>query len=96
MSSSLENLASEEKLAAAAQRYLDRARSGTNRMHAILTAMTEATRVEQSIEHTERVRFDLSELVRNIGQAYQQTFAAHRNRHVSFRRNDAWSKARRT
>jgi two-component system, OmpR family, sensor histidine kinase ChvG len=77
VSSSLENLASEEKLAAPAQSYLDRARSGTNRMHAILTAMSEATRVEQIIEHTERVRFDLSELVRSMGQAYQQTFAAH-------------------
>jgi two-component system, OmpR family, sensor histidine kinase ChvG len=78
VSSSLENLTSEERLAPAAQSYVDRARSGTNRMHAILTAMSEATRVEQSIEHTERVHFDLSELVRNMAQAYEQTFAAHR------------------
>ena len=47
-------------------------------MHAILTAMSEATRVEQSIEHTERVQFDLSELVRNMGQAYRQSFPTHR------------------
>ena len=60
------------------QSYVERARSGTNRMHAILTAMSEATRVEQIIEHTERVRFDLRELVRNMGQAYQQTFVEHR------------------
>jgi dedicated sortase system histidine kinase len=78
VSSSLENLTSEEKLPPVAQSYVDRARSGTNRMHAILTAMSEATRVEQSIEHTERVRFDLGELVRNMTQAYEQTFAAHR------------------
>lgn len=78
VSSSLDNLTSEEKLPAGAQSYIDRARSGTSRMHAILTALSEATRVEQSIEHTERVRFDLGELVRNIGQAYQQTFASHR------------------
>lgn len=78
VSSSLDNLVSEEALAPNAQSYVDRARSGTNRMHAILTALSEATRVEQSIEHTDRVRFDLCELVRNMGQAYHQTFAEHR------------------
>lgn len=78
VSSSLDNLVSEEALAPNAQSYVDRARSGTNRMHAILTALSEATRVEQSIEHTDRVRFDLCELVRNMGQAYRQTFPQHR------------------
>lgn len=78
VSSSLDNLISEEKLPPAAQSYIERARSGTNRMHAILTALSEATRVEQIIEHTERVRFDLRELVQNMGQAYQQTFVARR------------------
>jgi len=74
VSSSLENLTSETELRGSAADYLERARSGTHRMHAILTAMTEATRVEQSIEHTERARFDLTDLVRNIGLAYRQTF----------------------
>jgi two-component system, OmpR family, sensor histidine kinase ChvG len=78
VSSSLENLQSEDPLPVAAQSYVDRARDGAGRMHAILTAMTEATRVEQSIEHTERMRFDLSELVRNMGQAYRATFSHHR------------------
>lgn len=78
VSSSLENLSSEEKLPPAAQSYIERARSGTSRMHAILTALSEATRVEQIIEHTERVRFDLRELVHNMGQAYRQTFVGHR------------------
>ncbi|MBL8266001.1 ATP-binding protein [Steroidobacter sp.] len=78
VSSSLDNLVSEETLPPNAQSYVDRARSGTNRMHAILTALSEATRVEQSIEHTDRVRFDLGDLVRNMGQAYRQTFAQHR------------------
>jgi two-component system sensor histidine kinase ChvG len=77
VSSSLENLSSESELSGNAAQYLERARSGTHRMHAILTAMTEATRVEQSIEHTERVRFDLAELVRNIGLAYRESFAPH-------------------
>lgn len=78
VSSSLDNLVSEETLPPAAQGYVERARSGTNRMHAILTALSEATRVEQSIEHTDRVRFDLSELTRHMGQAYSQTFSRHR------------------
>ena len=78
VSSSLDNLVSEEQLTPTAQSYVDRARSGTNRMHGILTALSEATRVEQSIDHTERVHFDLSELVRNMGQAYSQTFSQHR------------------
>lgn len=78
VSSSLENLSSEEKLTPSAQNYLERARDGTHRMHALLTAMSEATRVEQSIEHTERTRFDLRELVANIGEAYRQTFVKHR------------------
>jgi two-component system sensor histidine kinase ChvG len=78
VSSSLDNLVSEEPLTPTAQSYVDRARDGTNRMHGILTALSEATRVEQSIEHTERVRFDLSELARNMGQAYRQTFSQHK------------------
>ena len=78
VSSSLENLSSEQSLPGPANEYLDRARHGTARMHAILTALSEATRVEQSIEHTERIRFDLAELVRNMALAYRQTFSEHR------------------
>lgn len=78
VSSSLDNLSSEEKLPGPSLSYVERARSGANRMHAILTALSEATRVEQIIEHTERVRFDLRELMQNMGQAYQQTFVQHR------------------
>lgn len=78
VSSSLENLASDEALPKTSHEYLERARSGTSRMHAILTAMTEATRVEQSIEHTERAAFDLAEVVGKLGQAYSATFQHHR------------------
>lgn len=78
VSSSLDNLASEGSLTPIATDYLERARTGTNRLHAILTAMSEATRVEQSIEHTDRVDFDLTALVRNMAQAYQQSFPQQR------------------
>ena len=78
VSSSLDNLTSETVLPPASQNYLDRARTGTARMQSILSAMSEATRVEQSIEQTERCRFDLKDMVANLGQAYQQTFVDHR------------------
>ena len=78
VSSSLENLASEEHLPSPAQNYVVRAREGAHRAHAILTAMSEATRVEQSIEHTERTRFDISAVVRNMGLAYRASFTKHR------------------
>ncbi|HEX2494060.1 MAG TPA: ATP-binding protein [Steroidobacter sp.] len=78
VSSSLENLASEAPLPQAAQDYVTRAREGAHRAHAILTAMSEATRVEQSIEHTERTKFDVSEVLRNIGEAYRASFHRHR------------------
>jgi len=78
VSSSLDNLASEEHLPATAHEYVERARHGSARMHGILTALSEATRVEQSIEQTERVRFDLAQLVRDMSQAYRQTFTEHR------------------
>jgi dedicated sortase system histidine kinase len=78
VSSSLENLAADETLEPASQSYLERARAGNARMHALLTAMTEANRVEQIIEHTDRIEFDIADLVRNMGQAYSATFARHR------------------
>lgn len=77
VSSSLDNLISEGRLPEESQEYLERARSGTGRMHALLSAMSEATRVEQSIEHTERIAFDLGEVVRKLGEAYRSTFAEH-------------------
>lgn len=87
VSSSLDNLASDESLPEVTQSYLDRARTGAGRLHAILTAMTEANRVEQIIDHTERIEFDLADLVRNIGQAYSSTFAqVHVETHVPQRR----------
>lgn len=79
VSSSLENLAAEKAAAQPQiQQFIERARVGTLRLQTILSAMTEATRVEQSIEQAERVKFDLADLVRSAGTAYGQTFATHR------------------
>jgi signal transduction histidine kinase len=86
VSSSLDNLSSEHALEKPAANYLERARQGTARMHGILSALSEATRVEQSIEHTERVRFDLAALARNMALAYGQSFTRH---HIATAMEDA-------
>lgn len=85
VSSSLDNLAADQSAdksqtrpSVASAQFIERARQGTARLQAILTAMTEATRVEQSIEQAEQVDFDLADLVRSAGTAYKQTFSTHR------------------
>jgi dedicated sortase system histidine kinase len=70
--SSLENLESER--GATTEPYLSRAREGTERLQAILTAMGAATRTEEAIRHAERVRFDLAMLVCSTVRAYADAF----------------------
>ncbi len=54
--------------------YISRAREGSERLGAILTAMGAATRVEEAIAHSERQRFDLAALVRAAVGAYGGAF----------------------
>jgi len=75
--SSLENLESEGD-SANAKVYLSRAREGSERLGAILTAMGAATRVEEAIAHSDRQRFDLAALVRAAAGAYGGAFPARR------------------
>jgi dedicated sortase system histidine kinase len=72
--SSLDNLESEREASAV---YVQRAREGTDRLQAILTAMGAATRTEEAIRHAQRARFDLAELVRSMARAYADTFRSH-------------------
>ena len=60
--SSLDNLKL-EPAAADAHVYIERAQEGLNRLAAILTRMTEATRLEQSLGDAERERIDVGRLV---------------------------------
>jgi signal transduction histidine kinase len=80
--SSLENLESEalspNGLADTAKVYIARAREGSERLGAILTAMGAATRVEEAIAHSERQRFDLATLVREAAAAYGTGFPQRR------------------
>ena len=76
--SSLENLESEGGDSANAKVYISRAREGSERLGAILTAMGAATRVEEAIAHSDRQRFDLGALVRDAAGAYGSAFPTRR------------------
>jgi two-component system sensor histidine kinase ChvG len=80
--SSLENLESEVQAGNAntenARVYVARAREGSERLGAILTAMSAATRVEEAIRHSERQDFDLAGLVRETVAAYGAAFPQRR------------------
>ena len=69
VSSSLENL-EHENLTPEAVKYTARARDGAERLRRILTAMSEANRTEELIEHAEPEAFD-------IGMVLESTVAAY-------------------
>jgi dedicated sortase system histidine kinase len=75
--SSLENLESEPD-SSNARVYIARAREGSERLGAILTAMGAATKVEEAIAHSERQPFDLGALVRATVDAYRGAFPTRR------------------
>jgi two-component system sensor histidine kinase ChvG len=75
--SSLENLAQgvAEK---ERQQYLERAATATERLRRILHSMSEAARLEQSFEDTEKEPFDLARVLAEAISAYQQLDTGHR------------------
>ena len=73
--SSLDNLES-EGLRDDQRRYITRAREGTQRLQSILSALGAAARVEESIKQSERVNFDLRELLISAVAAYRDGFPA--------------------
>jgi signal transduction histidine kinase len=75
--SSLENLESETQTDTG-RIYIARAREGSERLGAILTAMGAATKVEEAIAHSERQEFDLAALVRDAVSAYGSAFPQRR------------------
>ncbi len=68
--SSLDNLEA-TGLGKDARVYSTRAREGSSRLNSILTAMSEAGRVEQAIEHADVERFDLRALVEGCTGGYR-------------------------
>ncbi len=77
--SSLDNL-EHETLGNQAKVYADRAREGTTRLSNILNAMSAASRVEQSIDASEREVIPCDELLENLKAAYEDVY-----QHVCFR-----------
>jgi two-component system sensor histidine kinase ChvG len=75
--SSLDNLES-EGLRDDQLRYITRAREGTQRLQSILSALGAAARVEESIKQSERVSFDLRELMGSAVAAYRDGFPGTR------------------
>ncbi len=71
--SSLDNLA-QQPVAADARVALERAQGGLNRLSEILTRMTEATRLEQSLTTHERERFDVAALVASCVDGYRVAY----------------------
>ncbi|WP_022939826.1 proteobacterial dedicated sortase system histidine kinase [Psychromonas hadalis] len=73
--SSLENLAllpqNEEN-----QKYIKRAQTGILRLNRILTNMSEATRLEQSLQRGEKEILPLNELLKGVFQGVQMTYPA--------------------
>jgi len=71
--SSLDNLES-EGLREDQRHYVTRAREGAQRLQSILSALGAAARVEESIKQSERVNFDLRDLLISAVAAYRDGF----------------------
>lgn len=60
--------------------YLERARSGSDRLGAIVRAMGESSRIERAIASAEAEDFDLAALLRACGEGYRELLAPRRLR----------------
>jgi two-component system, OmpR family, sensor histidine kinase ChvG len=83
--SSLDNL-KHAPLPDDARVYMVRAQEGLARLTTILTRMTEAARLEQSLSDVERERFDLAVVVAGCVDGYRQAYPGAR---IAFARPDA-------
>ena len=73
VTSSLENL-EHEPLNEASTNYAARAKSGADRLRRILTAMSEASRVEELMQHAEPEDFDLCKVLQSTTAAYRDVY----------------------
>ena len=73
VTSSLENL-EHETLSDASAGYTARAREGADRLRRILSAMSEASRVEELMEHAEPEAFDLRVVLESTVRAYRDVY----------------------
>ena len=75
---SLDNLSLQEmqqtQTAQSNSPYIERAQSGINTLNLIITNMSEATRLEQMLSTTEKIDFDLQQVVKGCISGYQQIY----------------------
>ncbi len=77
VTSSLENL-EHEPLSEASAGYTARARDGADRLRGILSAMSEASRVEGLMAHAEAEEFDLRAVLHSTSAAYRDAYKERR------------------
>ncbi len=77
VTSSLENL-EHEPLNEASAGYTARAKDGADRLRRILSAMSEASRVEELMKHADPERFDIGAVVRSAVDAYRDVYNERR------------------
>jgi len=77
VTSSLENL-EHEPLNESSAAYTARAREGADRLRRILTAMSEASRVEELMQHADPEAFDLIVVLRSTVDAYRDVYKERR------------------
>lgn len=75
--SSLDNLRM-QNLPDDARVYMDRAADGLSRLHTVLTRMTEATRMEHTLQQAERERFDLGTVLVGCIEGYRSIYPGQR------------------
>ena len=81
VSSSLDNLQhsnGDSDGAADEQRYLERAREGVSRLQNLLARLSEAARLEQSINQLEKHPLELVALATELAQSYDQVYPDHK------------------
>ena len=71
--SSLENLGMQENSPGSAI-YLERAEEGINRLNLILTNMSEATRLEQMLQTSEKEKIDLNRVIHGCVEGYKLAY----------------------
>lgn len=75
--SSLDNLA-EVDSPELQQQYAQRARQGIQRLQGIINAMSEASRIEESVQHAEFSPVDIGELLTALTPSYDDAYPNHR------------------
>ncbi len=83
--SSLDNL-SHSELSQSTSTYVARAKDGSERLGRIITAMSEASRVEQALQSSEHSRFDLNTILQSSINAYRDVY---KNRHFLYKQDQA-------